>query len=85
MPVYCFGNLSQLTMKPLGADQGLRSDLTFYSRRRRRDTVHLELFPKRAMCFLQPVKEMPQKFARVVPGVLNVLGKPSQHAVCGQF
>ena len=72
MPVYHFEDLSQLTMKPVGADQGLRSDLTFHPTRRRRDTVQLELFAKQAMCFLQSLKDMPRTCAGAVPGFLNV-------------
>lgn len=85
MPVYHFGNLSQLTMRPARADQGLRSGVTFHPTRRRRDTVQLELFAKQAMCFLQPLKDMPRTCAWAVPGFLNVSCKPSPHAVCALF
>ena len=85
MPVYHFGNLSQLTVRPVGTDQGLRSGLTFHPARSRRDTVQLELFAKEAICFLQPLKDVPRGCGWAVPGRLNLARTPSQHAVCTQF
>jgi hypothetical protein len=82
MPTYHFENLSQLTVKPLGSDQGLGVGLTFQSTRHRRDTIQFELSPKEAMCFLQLLKEMQQKFAWAVPDFsLETSGKPSLRVV----
>jgi hypothetical protein len=82
MGSYHFENLSQLTLKPLGAGQGLAVDLTFQSTRHRRDTIQFELSPKEAMCLLQLLKEVQQRFAWAVPDFsLEVSAKPSLRMV----
>jgi len=82
MTTYHFENLSQLTVEPLGADQGLGIALIFQSTRHRRDTVQFELSPKEAMCLLQLLKEIQQKFVWPVPDFsLETSGKPSLRVV----
>jgi hypothetical protein len=82
MAIYHFENLSQLTVKPLGSGQGLGGGLTFQSTRHRRDTIQFELSAKEAMCFLQLLKEVQQKFAWAAPEFsLEVSGKPSLRVV----
>jgi len=82
MPTYHFENLSQLTVKPLGADQGLDIGLTFQSARHRRDTVQFNLSPKEAMCLLQLLKEIQQQFVWPVPEFsLQTSGKASLRVI----
>jgi len=82
MPTYRFENLSQLTLRPLRADQRLGFSLTFQSTPHRRDTVQFELSPKEAMCVLQLLKEVQEKFAWPVPEFsLKASGKPSLRVV----
>jgi hypothetical protein len=82
MPTYHFENISQLTVKPLGSDQGLGISLTFQSTGHRRDTVLFKLSPKEAMSFLQLLKEVQQKFGWAVPEFsLDVSGRPSLRVV----
>jgi hypothetical protein len=67
MADYQFKNLTSLTVKPLGEDQGLEFHLTFQSTTSRQDTIRFQLSPKPAMVLLQVLKQMQEKFDWPMP------------------